>query len=165
MLPSDWLICLVLKVLVHLGLSLWHRDPHADACVSVRVPLCHCEGPCVSVRDPGTLTLTQGPSRWRNGTLTLTQASAWGSLCQNESPRWTRTLTLIFIHGIILCLGKRLFELLEITFLEKTLYFAYLLTKRENLSHSEAKFICRFLLCMKWAWQASVATPFFKIKK
>ena len=43
----------------------------------------------------------------------------------------------------------------------KTLYFAYLLTKRENLSHSEAKFICRFLLCMKWAWQASVATPLF----
>ena len=49
--------------------------------------------------------------------------------------------------------------------LEKTLYFANLLTKRENLSHSEAKFISRFLLCMKWAWQASVDTPFLKIWK
>ena len=74
-------------------------------------------------------------------------------------------LTLIFIDGVILHLEKRSFEHFEISFLEKTFYFAYPLTKRENLSHSEAKFICRFLLCMKWAWQASVAASFFEIKK
>ena len=60
---------------------------------------------------------------------------------------------------------KAHFNPLRELFWKKTLYFAYLLTKRENLSHSEAKFICRFLLCMKWVWQASVATPFFKIRK
>ena len=60
---------------------------------------------------------------------------------------------------------KRSFEHFEISFLEKAFYLAYLLTKRDNLSHSEAKFICWFLLCMKWVWQAIVATPFFEIKK
>ena len=78
---------------------------------------------------------------------------------------FSKMLTLIFICGVILYLGKRLFEPFKITFLEKTLYFAYLLTKRKKLSHSEEKFICQFSLCMKWAWQASVATPFFKIWK
>ena len=77
-------------------------------------------------------------------------------------PMGTRVYQCV-IDGVILYLGKRLFEPFKITFLEKTLYFAYLLTKRKKLSHSEAKFICRFLLCMKWAWQANVATPFFKI--
>ena len=71
----------------------------------------------------------------------------------------------MFIDGVILHLEKRSFEHFEISFLEKTFYFAYLLTKRENLSHSEAKFICWFLLCMKWVWQSSVATPYFEIKK
>ena len=50
-------------------------------------------------------------------------------------------------------------------FSQKTFYFAYLLTKRENFSHLEAKFICWFSLCMKWAWQANMVTPFFKIWK
>ena len=60
---------------------------------------------------------------------------------------------------------KRSYEHFEISFLEKTFYFAYLLTNRKNLSHSEAKFICRILLCMKWVRQASVATSFLEIKK
>ena len=64
----------------------------------------------------------------------------------------------MFIDGVILYLEKRSFEHFEISFLKKTFYFAYLLTKRENLSHSEAKFICWFSLCMKWVWQASMAT-------
>ena len=71
----------------------------------------------------------------------------------------------MFIDGVILHLEKRSFEHFEIIFLEKTFYFAYLLTKRENLSHSEAKFICQFSLYMKGAWLANVATPLFKIRK
>ena len=59
-------------------------------------------------------------------------------------------LILMFIDGVILHSEKRSFEHFEISFLEKTVYFAYLLTKRENLSHSEAKLICWFSLCMKW---------------
>ena len=84
-----------------------------------------------------------------------------------KSSKWafSKMLTLIFINDVIVYLGRGLFEPLGITFLEKILYFAYLLVKRENLSHSEAKFICQFWLCMKCAWQASVATPFFKIRK
>ena len=107
----------VIKVLVHLGLSFWHRDPHADAWVRVRVPLRQREGPCVSVRVPGSLTLTQGPSQWHNGTLTLTQASAWGSLCQSEGPRWTRTLKLakkmflcFYMFQSILSIFKKLIQ-------------------------------------------------------
>ena len=76
-----------------------------------------------------------------------------------------KMLTLIFIDGVILHLEIRSFEPFEITFLKKSFYFAYLLTKRENLSYSEAKLICWFSLCMKWVWQASMATPFFKIRK
>ena len=45
---------------------------------------------------------------------------------------FSKMLTLIFICGVILYLGKRLFEPLEITFLKKTFYFAYLLTKEKN---------------------------------
>ena len=39
---------------------------------------------------------------------------------------------------------KNFIQPLEKTFLEKALYFIDVLTKRNNLSHSEAIFICRF---------------------
>ena len=68
---------------------------------------------------------------------------------QGVEMRFLKMLTLMFIDGVILHLEKRSFEHFEISFLEKTFYFAYLLTKRENLSHSEAKFICWLSLCMK----------------
>ena len=54
----------------------------------------------------------------------------------------------MFIDGVILHLEKRSFEHFEISFVEKTFYFAYLLTKRKNLSHSQAKLICWFSLCI-----------------
>ena len=69
----------------------------------------------------------------------------------------------MFIDGVVLHLERRLFEHFDSSFLKKTFYFTYLLTKRKKLSHSEEKFICWFSLCMKWAWQANMVTPFFKI--
>ena len=58
-------------------------------------------------------------------------------------------LFILLLKLLILHLGKRSFEPLKITFLEKALYFIDVLTKRNNLSHSEAIFICRFPQNMK----------------
>ena len=58
-------------------------------------------------------------------------------------------LFILLLKLLILHLGKRSFEPFKITFLEKALYFINVLTKRNNLSHSEAIFICRFPQNMK----------------
>ena len=50
---------------------------------------------------------------------------------------------------ILLHLEKRSFEPFKITFLEIALYFINVLTKRNNLSYSEAIFICQFPQNMK----------------
>ena len=58
-------------------------------------------------------------------------------------------LFILLLKLLILHLGKRSFEPFKITFLEKALYFINVLTKRNNLSHSEAIFICHFPQNMK----------------
>ena len=58
-------------------------------------------------------------------------------------------LFILLLKLLILHLGKRSFEPFKITFLEKALYFINVLTKTNNLSHSEAIFICRFPQNMK----------------
>ena len=58
-------------------------------------------------------------------------------------------LFILLLKLLILHLGKRSFEPFKITFLEKALYFINVLTKRNNLSHSEAIFICQFPQNMK----------------
>ena len=58
-------------------------------------------------------------------------------------------LFILLLKLLILHLEKRSFEPFKITFLEKALYFINVLTKRNNLIHSEAIFICRFPQNMK----------------
>ena len=58
-------------------------------------------------------------------------------------------LFILLLKLLILHLGKRSFEPFKIIFLEKALYFINVLTKRNNLSHSEAIFICQFPQNMK----------------
>ena len=58
-------------------------------------------------------------------------------------------LFILLLKLLILHLGKRSFEPFKINFLEKALYFINVLRKRNNLSHSEAIFVCRFPQNMK----------------